>query len=160
MVSLNNKLERETSNNSDNYFLNHLWKTNIISNFQDQGPWVSRLKMPTECQTWPMIKEKSDPHQGTASWNVTTPAMKRRFKMVTGKGKALDKSTSTLEARIQWMNAFKTQRQEVSYTVKSSVESRDIRNTFADKSSIQKCTKVITVVVACMLSCVRIFVTP
>ena len=80
--------------------------------------------------------------------------------MVTGKGKALDKSTSTLEARIQWMNAFKTQREEVSYTVKSSVESRDIRNTFADKSSIQKHTKVITVVVACMLSCVRLFVTP
>ena len=80
--------------------------------------------------------------------------------MVTGKGKALDKSTSTLEARIQWMNAFKTQRQEVSYTVKSSVESRDIRNTSADKSSIQKCTKVITVVVACMLSCVGLFVTP
>ena len=80
--------------------------------------------------------------------------------MVTGKGKALDKSTSTLEARIQWMNAFKTQREEVSYTVKSSVESRDIRNTSADKSSIQKCTKVITVVVACMLSCVGLFVTP
>ena len=80
--------------------------------------------------------------------------------MVTGKGKALDKSTSTLEARIQWMNAFKTQREEVSYTVKSSVESRDIRNTSADKSSIPKRTKVITVVVACMLSCVRLFVTP
>ena len=80
--------------------------------------------------------------------------------MVTGKGKVLDTWTSTPEARIQWMNAFKIQREEVSYRVKSSVESRDIRKTFADKPSIQKCTKVISVVVECMPSHVRLFVAP
>ena len=116
--------------------------------------------MPTECQRQPRIKEKRGPYRGIASCNVRTPAVKRRFKMVTGKGKALDTSTSTPEARIQWMNAFKIQREEVSYRAKSSAESRDIRKTFADKPSIQKCTKVLSVVIACMLSCVQLLVAP
>ena len=116
--------------------------------------------MPTECQRQPRIKEKRGPYRGIASCNVRTPAVKRRFKMVTGKGKALDTSTSMPEARIQWMNAFKIQREEVSYRAKSSAESRDIRKTFADKPSIQKCTKVLSVVIACMLSCVQLLVAP
>ena len=80
--------------------------------------------------------------------------------MVTGKGKAWDTRTSTPEARIQRMNALKIQREEVSYRVKSSVESRDIRKTFAGKPSIQKCTKVISVVFARMPSHVLLFVAP
>lgn len=45
---------------------------------------------------------------------VRTPARKR-FKMVEGgKGRALDTLMTTPEARIQWMNAFKVQREEVS----------------------------------------------